>query len=170
MRLGFGVSFDDLYPRDGLVQIDSLFVKCIAETDPLLYSELIAARAAPDTISSDNYSALIVALAPHVEMFFAALFGIVTAVNDLAQRHTELEPIFSVKRLFVQRRERAKQFSSEETANFDGELLAREVEVLLDGELTELRFATWVNRLMRAPDQHAEALDTATRYAAWATL
>ena len=49
-------------------------------------------------------SDLLVALAPHVEDFLARLFGIEAEARALAERHNELAPLYSVKRLFVQRR------------------------------------------------------------------
>ena len=49
-------------------------------------------------------SDLLVALAPHVEDFLARLFGIEAEAQALAERHNELAPLYSVKRLFVQRR------------------------------------------------------------------
>ena len=77
-------------------------------------------------------------------------------------------PLYSVKRLFVQRRA-AKKFNPEQAAAFDGPALRRELEALLGGELTELVFAQKVDAWMQAEAEHAAALDLAARYAAWAT-
>src|SRR5207245_3814487 len=72
------------------------------------------------------------------------------------------------KRLFVQRRA-AKKYGPDQAATFDGQALREQLEPLLGGELTELRFAQRVDAWMKAEAEHAAALDLAARYAAWAT-
>jgi NADPH-dependent glutamate synthase beta subunit-like oxidoreductase/NAD(P)H-flavin reductase len=82
-------------------------------------------------------------------------------------RREALSLIFSVKRLFVQRRAVRKYPDAE---SFDGADLRARLEALLGGALTELGFAEKVDAWMAAEDEHAEAIDIAARYAAWATL
>ncbi len=58
-----------------------------------------------------------------------------------ARRHDALAPLYTVKRLFVQRRA-AKKYPPEQAATFNTDgALRREVEALIGGELTELAFA-----------------------------
>ncbi len=78
-----------------------------------------------------------------------------------------LAVIFAMKRLFVQRRAIRKHADADA---FDGPALRERLERLLGGELTELAFATHVDAWLKAEEAHAEALDLASRYAAWATL
>ena len=103
-----------------------------------------------------------------LEEFIAELFGIAHEVRALRARHDALAPLYSVKRLFVQRRA-AKKFGPDQAAGFDGPALRRELEPLLGGELTELRFAERVDAWMKAEADNAASLDLAARYAAWAT-
>src|SRR6266540_998677 len=168
LTLGFGLQFDDLYRRDGLVRLDDCFVDALKAQNAELHNRLMAARAVPDSVAGKPASDLIVALAPALEGFIAELFGIAAEVNALKARHDQLAPLYGVKRLFVQRRA-AKKYSPEQATAFDGPALRAELEPLLGGELTELRFAEKVEAWMKAEAEHAAELDLATRYAAWAT-
>jgi NADPH-dependent glutamate synthase beta subunit-like oxidoreductase/NAD(P)H-flavin reductase len=167
-RLGFDLAFADLYSRDGLVRLDGRFVDFLARRDAALHNRLMTARAAPDSVAGKAESDLIVELAPALEDFTAELFGIASDVRALQSRHGTLAPLYTVKRLFVQRRA-AKKYGPEQAAPFDGQALRAELEPLLGGELTELRFAERVDAWMQAEAESAAALDLAARYAAWAT-
>src|SRR5688572_1515347 len=102
MQLGFGIRFSDLYERTGLLRVDAAFLDFLGEVDATLRERLVGARAALSKAKEE--SDLLVALAPHVEDFLAKLFGIEAEARALAERHNALAPIYSVKRLFVQRR------------------------------------------------------------------
>src|SRR5512138_956605 len=101
MQLGFGVSFPDLYEREGLIRLDRAFLAFLGEADRALADKLSAAR--ENAPSGNAESELLIALAPHVEDFVAQLFHIEREAMTLAQRHNELAPLWSVKRQFVQR-------------------------------------------------------------------
>ena len=167
--LGFGFDFPDFYDREELVRLDARFLAVLADRDPALHGRLMAARAAPDDVAGKPESELILALAPELEDFIGELFGVASEIADLRRRRDALAPLYTVKRLFVQRRA-AKKYPPEQAATFntDGGL-RREVEALIGGELTEIAFATQVERWMQAEAEHAAALETAARYAAWAT-
>ena len=165
----FGFHFPDFYDREGLVRLDACFLDFLAERDAALHGRLLAARAAPDGIAGKPESELILALAPELEDFLGELFGIAGELAEMRRRHDVLAPLYSVKRLFVQRRA-AKKYPPDVAATFNTDgALRREVEALIGGEVTELAFATQVERWMQSETEHAAALDTAARYAAWAT-
>jgi hypothetical protein len=168
LTLGFGLGFEDLYRREGLVRLDGCFVDFLRRRNADLHNRLMAARAAPEQVAGKPESDLLVDLAPELEDFIAELFGIASAARSLRARHDALAPLYAVKRLFVQRRA-AKKFGSDQAAAFDGQALRKELETLLGGDLTELRFAEQVDAWMQAEAEHAAALDLAARYAAWAT-
>jgi NADPH-dependent glutamate synthase beta subunit-like oxidoreductase/NAD(P)H-flavin reductase len=183
VALGFDLRFADLHGRDGLVRLDGHFVDFLKAQNPELHNRLMAARAAPEQAAGKLESDLIVELAPALEEFIAELFGIGHEVRALQSRHEALAPLYSVKRLFVQRRA-AKKYGPDQAAGFDGPALRGELEPLLGGELTELRFAERVDAWMKAEAENAalaseasgqrgnsrvDALDLAARYAAWAT-
>src|SRR5688572_32646555 len=154
MKLGFGIQFNDLYEREGLSRVDAAFLAFLGEADAALRERLAASRSRPPAGKAE--SDLLVALAPHVEDFIARLFGIEAEVSALAERHNELAPIFSVKRLFVQRR--ALHKVKPEDARPDGFHFS-----------TELDFARRVSAWLKDEAQHGRELEGAARYAAWAS-
>jgi NADPH-dependent glutamate synthase beta subunit-like oxidoreductase/NAD(P)H-flavin reductase len=170
LALAHGLSFADLYRREGLQRIDAAFSATLCAADAGLAARLEAARAAPRALARKDASALILELAPHLERFLAELFGIEDAVAALAAGHRALEPLYRVKRLFVQRKA-LTQYKAEVAATFDGAALQRELERHLGCTFDESTFAHAVERWQGAgPDADAPAkLDLAMRYAAWAT-
>ncbi len=169
LRLRHGLSFDDLYDRDGLVRLDSIFLDALGAAEPELRAALEAGRADPAAMTPLAESELMMAVAPHLERFVAELFGIGDELAELVDRHVELAPIYTVKRNFVQRRA-VKRTDAETAESLDGEALTREIETLIGAPLTELSFANAVAAWEQDEEAHAEQLNTAERYAAWATL
>jgi NADPH-dependent glutamate synthase beta subunit-like oxidoreductase/NAD(P)H-flavin reductase len=167
LALAFGLEFEDLYCRDGLVRLDGCFVDFLKQSRPELHNRLMAARAAPEQLSDKAQSDLLCELAPGLEAFLAELFGITHEVQALQRRHHQLAPLYAVKRQFVQRRA-AKKFSAEQAAGFDGPGLRRALEPHLGGAFSELRFAQNVDAWMKVEAENGDALDLAARYAAWA--
>jgi NADPH-dependent glutamate synthase beta subunit-like oxidoreductase/NAD(P)H-flavin reductase len=153
LRLRFDILFEDLYTREGLVRLDAAFLQFLAEADAGLRARLDAGRGAPP--QGKDESELLIALAPHAEDFLARLFGIEAEVQALAARHHELAPLYSVKRLFVQRR--ALHKVKPEDAKPDGFEFT-----------TELDFARRVAGWQKDEAAHAQELEAAARYAAWA--
>ena len=60
MQLGFGIRFDDLYEREGLMRLDEAFLRFLGEADTALHDRLLAARQNP---AIKDESDLLVALA-----------------------------------------------------------------------------------------------------------
>jgi NADPH-dependent glutamate synthase beta subunit-like oxidoreductase/NAD(P)H-flavin reductase len=168
LTLKHGLAYADLWSRDGLVRLDAAFVAHLAEADGGLHQRLVTARRTPPAARKDE-SELLVDLAPHVEDFLGALFGIEAEVRALQARHHALAPLYTVKRLFVQRRA-VKGVTPDQAAAIDGEATARALEPLLGGPLTEQNFAAAVDPWMADEAANAPSLDLAARYAAWATL
>ncbi len=165
VNLGFGFSFPELAARDGLVRLDRVFLDRLASEDTPLHDRLLAARAAPDSVAVPDESELVVALAPHLDGFVAALFGIEAETLALAHQTHALDPIHACKRLFVQR-QAVKKYP--DPSAFDGAALRAELEARFGEAVAERAFADHVVVWENAGD--LEALDVALRYAAWATL
>src|SRR5712671_5796962 len=125
LALRHGLSSADLYERDGLVRLDRAFVAHLAVAEVALHDRLMAARAAPDTLDRRAESDLLVDLSPHLEDFVGDLFGIAGEVRALQAAHDKLAPLFSVKRLFVQRRA-VKEIKEADAAQLHGRRLAEE--------------------------------------------
>jgi len=169
LSLPFGLAFEDLYAREGLLKIDAAFLSDLKESDPTLYARLLAARQNPDALAPRQHSELIIELAPYLEDFVGLLFGIEPELRELQQGHSELAPLYSVKRRFVQRKA-LTGFTAEKASEIDGFAVRAELETLMQEPLTELSFANHVSRWLAAEADHTSHLQLATQYAAWASL
>ena len=168
LTLQHGLSFADLYSRDGLVRLDAAFMAHLQAADASLFAMLATGRAAPEKLPAKDESDLIVDLAPHLEDFIAALFGIQSEVLAHQSQHDELSPLYTVKRLFVQRRA-AKGAKPDEIAKIDARALTAKLEAQMGEKLTDRSFATHVAHWLNNEAQYADKLDLAAQYAAWAT-
>ena len=166
--LNFGFSFSDLYRTVGLARLDAEFRRYLGDADANLLSRLASARAAPEALTRLQESELLLDLAPHAEDFVTKLFGIELEVQALSLRHTNLAPLYSVKRLFVQRRAMHK-IKPEEAAVLDGAAMERKLEGWLGTSFSELAFARRVSEWLKDEALHAEQIESALQYAAWAS-
>jgi NADPH-dependent glutamate synthase beta subunit-like oxidoreductase/NAD(P)H-flavin reductase len=177
LALAHGLSFTDLYDRDGLVRLDRAFVAHLAASDVVLHDRLMTARLEPEASERQAESDLLVDLAPHLEDFIGELFGISDEVRALQARHHALAPLYSVKRLFVQRRA-VKGVTEADAELLDGPGLARELDRLMSvPPAEEVAIPAWercyaehVTNWLADEGANSEALATARSYAAWATL
>ncbi len=167
MHLAHGLGFAHLYDRDGLRRLDALFLEHLTSVDAALATQLLAARSDPDSLPARQHSDLLIAIAPHLEDFIAELFGVREEVAALAARHHELAPLYSVKRLFVQRRA-MNQIKPEEALQIDGVALEAALAARMGGTFSELGFARLVTQWQQTQAAHARDLEQAARYAAWA--
>jgi NADPH-dependent glutamate synthase beta subunit-like oxidoreductase/NAD(P)H-flavin reductase len=169
LSLAFGLDFADLYQREGLVKLDAIFLDQLKESAPSLHAQLVEARQQPAALDRKQSSELIIELAPYLEDFIGQLFGIEAELRELQFRHAELAPLYSVKRRFVQRKA-LTGYTVERAMTINGLVVAAELEALIQEPLTEASFAKHVARWLEAEPEHAQHLQLATQYAAWATL
>ncbi len=167
LELGFGLAFADLYRRDALVRLDQQFVQHVREVEPGLARSLLDARVDPGALPAKSESELLIALAPHLEDFLAELFRIEDAVADLSARHDELAPLYSCKRMFVQRRA-MNRIKPQEAAAIDGPAIEPRLAAQMGGSFTELGFARLVSQWQADEAAHTQDLELALHYAAWA--
>ncbi len=166
--LRFGFAFADLYDRDALVRLDAAFIAFVREPDAALADRLVTARQDPAALAAKAESELLIALAPHLEDFLARLFGIESELQALAAQHHELAPLYSVKRLFVQRRA-VHKVKAEDAAAVDGDAAEKQLAALFEEPFSEVAFAWHVTEWQKDEVLNAARLDLAARYAAWAT-
>ncbi len=119
-------------------------------------------------------SALVVDLAPYVEDFLGALFGIAAELRELQARHHALAPLYAMKRRFVQRHA-LKGASEADAAALDGPALAAQLEALMGGPVDgvaawERRYAEQVAAWLDDEALNPAPLETARQYAVWAAL
>ena len=169
LSLQFGLAFHDLYQREGLLRLDAAFLAELAEHSSTLHARLLAAREDQTTLTVKQRSELIVELAPHLEDFGGKLFGIDAELRELQVRHTELAPLYSVKRKFVQRKLAGRTI--EQARAIDPIAVTAELQAFINGPLTETSYVTNVAHWLEAADGEWKAqLDLAADYATWATL
>ena len=162
-----GFSVADLYRREGLVRLDQIFLAALGESDPALHQDLVQARNDAATLSRASASDLSIRIAPVLERFVANLFGIGSELEALKSRHTDLEPLFRIKRDFVQR-QAAKRIKPQEAAQLDGDALFARLQELLGGPFDELGLARKLGEWLQDEAANAEPLGIAQQYAAWA--
>ncbi|WP_245699257.1 FAD-dependent oxidoreductase [Rhodospira trueperi] len=167
--LGFDLGFADLYDKAGLAKVDAAFLAHLSGADVALADRLTAARTAPDALDRKAESALILDLAPHLQDFIGALFGIGADIRAKAAADDALAVLFACKRLFVQRLA-FKKIKPEAAADLDGPALERDLAKALGGPVTEPLFADRVMTWMEDEAANADGLDLAMRFAAWAGL
>ncbi len=182
--LADGFSFEDLYSVEGLARLDAAFLGSLRSDRPDLAKRLKDARldaafeaslegGAPESQGADEKqkeqarAALLVELAPYLEDFLGGLFGIEAELKALASQSNALAPLYSVKRLFVQRRA-GKQVKPEEALGLDGPALGVRLAELGAPPEDELAWASRVSGWLDEEEANAEALAVARDYAAWA--
>jgi NADPH-dependent glutamate synthase beta subunit-like oxidoreductase len=169
LNLPHGLRFEDLYDEAGLLRLDRLFVTSLAEHAPDLAGQLKVGREAPDTLDAKTESALLIALAPYLEDFLAELFNVRALLAELAAQHEQLTPLYTCKRLFVQR-QALRAHKAQDVADLDPAPIEAELERRIGAPLTDLAYARAVLAWMDAENAHTDDLALAARYAAWATL
>jgi len=169
LKLRHGISFDDLYDHAGLARLDTEFCRFLSEADAVLALRLAAGRRDPAALAAKEESELLLALAPHLDDFIAELFGIRPEVDALAAQHHALAPLYSCKRLFVQR-QAMKHVKPAEAAGLDGLALEAELAHLFGEPFGELAFANHLARWQKDETANADRINLAARYAAWAVL
>ncbi|HVL55751.1 MAG TPA: hypothetical protein VM491_04555, partial [Burkholderiaceae bacterium] len=168
MRLGFGLRFEDLYQRDGLLRLDQAFLQWLGERAPQLAERLCSARGAPDSLEYRQEAALLIEAAPWVDEFIAALFDIGDELAALRARHTELAPLYEAKTRFV-KRQALQKIDPAQLAAFDADA-ARErlLEWVGTPTFDELALARAILDWQRDETANAAQLQIAMLYSAWA--
>ena len=168
LSLAFGLSFEDLYDESGLARLDGRFVTHLRQMAPSLAERLLAARGGRQRASESEQSELLLELAPWVQRFISALFGIELAVEACERAHRQLDPIYEVKRAFVQRRA-ARAVPPAVAAELHGDQLLPALALPAPAAPDfELAFARAVLGWQQDADANRAPLDAAERYAAWA--
>jgi NADPH-dependent glutamate synthase beta subunit-like oxidoreductase/NAD(P)H-flavin reductase len=166
LKLAFSFEFKDLYDTTALARLDARFLEYL---DPVMREKLTGCRANPEALPAKEQSQLIIDVAPHLEDFIGELFGITHNLNVLRDHHSDLAPLYSVKRRFVQRKA-ITTIKAEQTAEFDPAALEARLTDFFGEPVTEMAFANHVNEWLEAEAEHPAALQVAAQYAAWATL
>ena len=170
LELRFGLEFEDLYHREGLLRIDSKFLDHLKTADVILANRLASVRGNPASLAPKQASELIISLAPHLEDFVGHLFGIEKEIAAMQAQHNALAPLLNAKRRFVQKRALTGA-KKEEAEKLDGPALEQQLEAYLGGvPFTEKRFAQYVNGWLAAEHEHPDEIQAAIKYSQWSVL
>jgi NADPH-dependent glutamate synthase beta subunit-like oxidoreductase/NAD(P)H-flavin reductase len=167
LHLKFGLSFEDLYRREGVVRIDAAFLDHLKSVNAGLFQRLAEARG--NTLARKQQSELLVDLAAHVEDFVGELFDISSEVLALQARHDALAPVYALKRRFIQKKA-ISGVTPEMASAINGRACSMELEALFNEPLTETSFVEHVSGWLEDEANHTAQLAAAARYAAWAAL
>ena len=165
--LAFGLSFEQLYEREGLKRLDTRFLDVLRHTNPDLEQRLRSARSQPDAIARKDESHLLMAVAEHLDDFLADLFAIDNEIEALSATHHALAPLYKLKRQFVQRKA-ATTFKAPDAETFNGVELEAQLVDSMQEPFSEQAFARHVQKWQEDSDAKSAELETAMRYAAWA--
>ena len=166
LRLVYDLNFEDLYETSGLDRVDRAFLDFLNED---LRARLLEARETAQELDPKVEADFLVELSPHVDAFFAELFGVQDDLEILSGQHVALEPLYACKRQFVQRRA-LKGKKPEDTEALDGVALNVRLEEFLGKAWTQVRFARAVMGWLEDEDAFSNEIAVASDYALWATL
>ena len=79
LRLAW-LSYADLHNREGLLQLDQLFMEYCARQRTGVEQRLLDFQLSPDRLDQQRYSELIIEVSPHIERFLLQLFRLDTQV------------------------------------------------------------------------------------------
>jgi NADPH-dependent glutamate synthase beta subunit-like oxidoreductase/NAD(P)H-flavin reductase len=103
-QFGFGINFQDLYDRQGLIKIDQKFLEFLADSDLDIFNNFKQLRDLSDSLSKKEKSAILIDVSRVLEQFLVELFNIQKENQHLRSKHLDLNKIHQVRRQFVQRR------------------------------------------------------------------
>jgi len=160
-----GRSPEALRTAEGLAGLDADFLAAVGAQDPDLHARLLAFRdaAAPPP---REHSALLLAVAPHLEAFLVELFGIESPVAALRAEIAGHDPVLRFKNEFVLRRARKLRMDPPDDPEAAFDELDDWLEARLPGEPgdREARVAAFAAGLLRDPERHADAVERLTRW------
>jgi len=163
LELSDNLCFQDLYRRDGLIKIDDLFLRWVADKQPALSTRLQGARDTPDQLTRLEKSGLILSLAPHLDGFIAHLFNLGAPYERAVDDHLAFDVFAQCRRKFIQRKA-LKTYKAADVDGFDLHAIGQTLGAGLD----ELSFAHKVMDWLQDEATHAKELEAAAQYAAWA--
>jgi NADPH-dependent glutamate synthase beta subunit-like oxidoreductase len=163
LNLSFGLSFSDLYQRDGLMKLDQYFLQFLQTHKDDLADQIILARQGqiPDE------SSLILSLAPFVNQFIGALFD-EEAAENLRQEHLKLALILEVNRQFVQRIA-LKKHTKDSFTSFEADSFYNSLKNYVNPD-DEHALASKILSWQADAENHQAELELSSKYVAWACL
>ncbi|MEI6628760.1 MAG: hypothetical protein WCN27_05105, partial [Alphaproteobacteria bacterium] len=96
------LKYEDLYSKDGLAKINSLFLQFVKEEDPVLHDLYVSALNG-NSLEPSVYDALLIQLAKLLESFLGQKFALEPFLNKTYTNASTYSLTAYAKRQFVQR-------------------------------------------------------------------
>jgi NADPH-dependent glutamate synthase beta subunit-like oxidoreductase/NAD(P)H-flavin reductase len=158
LKLAFGLAFEDLYARDGLIKLNQKFEEYLQLQAPEIAQKFFDLQK-NNTKNSAEKSQILIDVARFLEDFIVNLFGIKKENSELKKHHAELQKIYHVRREFVQRNV-AKKFN-DVAANIDGATILQDLKI-------EFEDVDDLEKKLAAEILAEKNLEILTHYATWA--
>ena len=161
-----GLTYADLLTLEGLNRLDAEYLRRLKAQDAARHDQLLAVRAGKSLTPVEN-SELLLACSPLLDDVIADLFGIRKEIDAARGAVLSHNPVFTFKKLFVQRRARRRLSKKEEFENFT------ELDSWLDSALKqagvtdtdrELAIARLAEKLLTDEAGHADSIEKLTRW------
>ena len=167
----FGLDFEDLYQRDGLIKLNQKFEEFLTKKNPEIAAEFFKLKNNLEGFLPVQRSAILVDSARVLEDFLVTVFEIEKENNELKQQHKDLEKISYIKREFVQRIVAKKidepAYHKLSTQTDDGYNILRKLEISFENtDDLEKKLAEKIFPLLT--DDSKNGLQNFIYYAAWA--
>ncbi len=175
-----GLSYADLLTLEGLNRLDTEYLRRLKAQDAVRHDQLLAVRdaqgstsaaggrtpgaATGKTLSPTENSELLLACSPLLDDVIADLFGIRKEIDAARGAVLSHNPVFTFKKLFVQRRARRRLTRKEEIESFS------ELDAWLGNTLKhadtdrELAIAQFAEKLLTDEQANAEPIEKLTRW------
>lgn len=161
LNLPFGLTFDDLYHREGLLKLDQAFCEFLRFRNNDLADQYLQARQG----ENEDESACLLSLAPFVDQFMGALFD-EKAAEQVRQEHQRFAIVLEVNRQFVQRIA-IRKYPKNTAETFEEEAIRQSLQAYVNLD-DEQALARQILDWLAASENHQEELDLTCQYTAWA--
>jgi len=166
---GKKITYQQLYERNSLIEIDKDFSAFLEQTDSALFTRFTLARSQPNHFSKIEESTILIKLAPYVEEFLANLFDIQQEAKTSHLQQSLFQPIYICKRQFIQRRA-LKSIMVAELVNINAAELRLVLQKIFEENFCDLAFAKHTLKWLEDEKLYEANIKYAELYAAWAVL
>ncbi|MFK7973764.1 MAG: FAD-dependent oxidoreductase [Rickettsiaceae bacterium] len=160
--LNFGLTFDDLNSRSGLMKLDREFLIFLSKQNEKLLHELQYYR--NNAAHPKPYSQFLLQLAPLIDDFIALLFDIEIENLSLKKKHDQFNPVYECRRKFIQRTIKNYPKDKLETLNFQD--VTEKLQLIIGKNITELSIATAILAWQEKANEYQQELEIAAQYCA----
>ena len=166
VELGFGLEFEELYTREGLIRLDQQFLDYLQQRDLKLFNDLMQLRKDKESLDSKDTSNVLIDIAVILDEFIAELFAIQTETETLRKKHGS--NIYECKVLFVKRKA-LKLHKDKDYSQIQAETIREQLKEIFQANFNEENFANHIMFWLENEQDNHDNLVLAAQYALWAS-